>query len=405
MAPMAALAGRRVLELADEKGVYCGKLLADMGADVIKIERPGGDPTRHIPPYWGDVAHPERGLFFLYTNTSKRGVTLDLTTPEGQDLFRRLARTADLVIETFEPGYLDGLGLGYETLKRATPKLVVTSITGFGQSGPYRACKSSDLVANALAGAMYVTGTEEDPPVVLAGSQAHMMASSCAAASSMIALFHSTRCGEGQQIDISVEEVNVAVTHIAGVGRWLEDRLIPKRFGSALIAAVPSGAYPCKDGLIYIIVNRPLHWKALAQWISEVTGNDIVLDPLFEGPTANRQPVRDLLDVYIADLTARFTVNEMYHEGQRRHLAVTPVNTAAGVAEDPHLAARNYFVPVEHPGMGTLRYPGAPYRHKETPWAITRPAPRVGQHNDEIYCGEMGVSAETVGRLRRQGVI
>jgi crotonobetainyl-CoA:carnitine CoA-transferase CaiB-like acyl-CoA transferase len=401
----AALAGRRVLELADEKGLYCGKLLADMGADVIKIERPGGDPTRNIPPFWGDTPDPDRGLFFLYTNTSKRGVTLDITAPEGQALFRRLVQTADLIIETFEPGYLDGLGLGYRTLKQATPRLVVTSITGFGQTGPYRTFKSSDLVANALAGAMYVTGTEEDPPVVLAGAQAHMMASSCAAVSSMIALYHSTLSGEGQQVDISVEEVNLAVTHIAGVGRWLEDRLIPKRFGSALIAAVPSGAYPCKDGLVYLIVNRPLHWQALAQWIHEVTGNDIVLDPMFDGPTAKRQPGRDLLDMYIADLSARFTVDEMYHEGQRRHLAITPVNTATTVTQDPHLAARNYFVPVEHAGAGTLRYPGAPYRHGETPWAITRPAPRVGQHNEEIYCGELGVSAETFQDLRRRGII
>ncbi|MBP1684879.1 MAG: putative acyl-CoA transferase/carnitine dehydratase [Deltaproteobacteria bacterium] len=405
MTSAAALSGRRVLELADEKGLYCGKLLADMGADVIKIERPGGDPTRNIPPFWGDTPHPERGLFFLYTNTSKRAVTLDVTTAEGQALFRRLAQTADLVIETFEPGTMDGWGIGYQALNENNPGLVFTSITGFGQTGPHKAFKSSDLVANALAGGMYVTGVPEDPPVVLVGSQAHIMASTCAAVSSMIALFHSTLRGEGQQVDISVEEVNLAVTHIAGVGRWLEDRLIPKRIGSALIAAVPSGAYPCKDGLVYLIVNRPLHWKALAQWIYEVTGNDIVLDPMFEGPTANRQPVRDLLDVYISDLTARFTVDEMYHEGQRRHLAVTPVNTATGVVQDPHLAARNYFVAVDHPGVGTLRYPGAPYRHAGTPWAITRPAPRVGQHNEEIFCGELGLSTETVGELRQRGII
>jgi len=405
MTTTAALSGRRVLELADETGVYCGKLLADMGADVIKIERPGGDPTRNIPPFWGDTPHPERGLFFLYTNTSKRGVTLDLGAPEGQELFRRLAQTADVIIETFAPGTLDAWGIGYRALKETAPRLVFTSITGFGQTGPQRSFKSSDLVANALAGAMDVTGVPEDPPVVLAGSQAQMMASSCAAVSSMIALYHSTLRGEGQQIDISVEEVNVAVTHISGVGRWLEDRLIPKRFGSALIAAVPSGAYPCKDGMVYIIINRPLHWQTLAQWIHEVTGNDVVLEPMFEGPTANRQPVRDLLDVYISDLTARFTVAEMYHEGQRRHLAVTPVNTAASVVDDPHLAARGYFVPVEHSEMGTLRYPGAPYRASATPWAISRPAPRVGQHNEEIWCGELGLSAQTYGELRQRGII
>jgi benzylsuccinate CoA-transferase BbsE subunit len=400
-----ALSGRRVLELADEKGVYCGKLLADMGADVIKIEPPGGDPTRNLPPFWRDRAGPERSLFFLYMNTSKRGVTLDITRPEGQALFRELARTAHLIIETFEPGYLDGFGIGYAGLKTDNPRLVFTSITGFGQTGPHKQFKSSDLVANALAGAMYVTGEAEDPPVVLAGSQAYLMASTCAAASSMIALYRSTICGEGQQVDISVEEVNVAVTHICGVGKWVDDGIIPKRMGTALFASVPSGTYPCKDGLVYLMVNRPLHWKTLAQWIHEVTGNDVVLDPMFEGPSSRRQPNRDLLDVYISELTSGFTVDEIYHEGQRRHLAFTPVNTAAAVASDPRLAARDYFVSVEHPEAGTLRYPGAPYRHSETPWSITRPAPRVGEHNEEVYCGELGVTDGALRELKQRGIV
>jgi crotonobetainyl-CoA:carnitine CoA-transferase CaiB-like acyl-CoA transferase len=175
--------------------------------------------------------------------------------------------------------------------------------------------------------------------------------------------------------------------------------------GAALFASVPSGTYPCKDGLVYLMVNRPLHWKALAQWIYEVTGNEVVLDPMFEGPSSKRQPNRDLLDVYISDLTSRFTVDEMYHEGQRRHLAFTPVNTAAAVANDPQLVARNYFVPIEHAGAGTLRYAGAPYRHSETPWSITRPAPHVGEHNEEIYCGDIGLSKNTLRQYRVSEII
>ncbi len=405
MSPRGALAGRRVLELADEKGAYCGKLLADMGADVIKVEPPGGDETRRLPPFWKDMPGPDRSLFFLYMNTSKRGVTLDVAHADGQALFKQLARTADLIIETFAPGYLDARGIGYAALKADNPRLVFTSITGFGQTGPYQHFTSSDLIANALAGAMYVTGTAEDPPVVLAGTQAHMMASVTAAASSMIALYRSTISGEGQHVDISVEEVNVAVTHICGAGKWLDDHLIPKRMGASLFASVPSGTYRCKDGLIYLMVNRPLHWKALAQWIHEVTGNEVVLDPMFEGPSANRLPHRDLLDLYISELAARYTVDAMYREGQRRHLAFTPVNTAAAVAADPHLAARGYFVPLHHPGEGEVRYPGAPYRHTETPWSLRRPAPRVGEHNAEIYAGELGISAERLRDLEQRGII
>jgi benzylsuccinate CoA-transferase BbsE subunit len=394
-----------VLELADESGVYCGKLFADMGADVVKIERPGGDPTRDIPPFLRDEPDPDGSLFFLYMNTSKRGVTLDIERPEGQALFRRLAATADLVVETFAPGHLDGLGLGYEALREGNPGLVLTSITGFGQTGPHRDHRSCDVVASALGGAMHVTGEGDDPPVRLAGRQAHIAASVTAAASSMIALYHSTLCGEGQHVDVSIEEVAVSVSHICGVGKWLDDGIVPRRSGTSLFASVPSGTYPCRDGLVYLMVNRPLHWKALARWVHETTGTEEVLDPMFEGPSSNRIPYRELLDVWITDLTSRFTVQEIYREGQRRHLAFTPVNTAAAVVRDPQLTARDHFVEVEHPVAGRLRYPGAPYRHSETPWAITRPAPRAGQHNDEIYGGELGVAEDERRALRQGGVI
>jgi benzylsuccinate CoA-transferase BbsE subunit len=401
----AALRGLRVLELADASGVYCGKLLADMGADVIKIEQPGGDGTREIPPFRGDEPHPQRGLFFLYTNTSKRAVTLDISRPRGQELFKALAQTARLVVETLPPGRLDELGLGYQTLRAAKPDLVLTSITGFGQTGPYRSFASCDLVASALGGAMYVTGEEDDPPVRLAGFQALIMASTAAAVSSMIALHHGAATGEGQHVDISIEETTVSVEHISGVGKWRDDGLVPRRRGTSLFASVPSGAYPCKDGLVYLMVNRPLHWKALAQWIHEVTGNREVLDPMFEGPSSTRQPYRELLDIFISELTSQLSVDEAYHEGQRRHIAFTPVNTAASVARDPHLAARSFFVAADQPGAGRLRYPGAPYRHAETPWAIRRPAPGVGQHNEEIYGGELGLDAESLHSLARDGVI
>ncbi len=400
-----ALEGRRVLELADEKGVYCGKLLADMGADVIKVERPGGDATRYFPPFWRDEPHPERGLFFLYMNTSKRGVTLDIEKAEGRELFGRLAATADIVIETFKPGYLDGLGLGYETLQKANAGLVFTSITGFGQTGPHRDFESSDMVANAMGGSMCVVGEEEDPPVRLAGSQAHVMASTCAAASSMIALYHASLGGRGQHVDISVQEVTLSVSHISGVGKWLDDDMIPKRRGTGLFASVPSGTYFCKDGLVYLMVNRPLHWKALAEWVNEETDNEEILDSMFEGPSSNRIPYRELLDLYISELTSRHTVAEIYHEAQRRHIACTPVNTAATVAADEHLAERGYFVEVDHGPAGRLAYPGGPFVHSETPWSIRRPAPRVGEHNEEIYTGDLGLAREMLRELEEKGVI
>jgi benzylsuccinate CoA-transferase BbsE subunit len=398
--PEGALRGRRVLELADETGVYCGKLLADMGADVLKIEPPGGDETRAFPPFLRDEPGADRGLFFLYMNTSKRGLTLDLERAEGQALFRRLAATADLIVETLPPGRLHALGVGQGSLREASPRLVVTSITGFGQTGPYRHYRSSDLVAAALGGAMYVTGAAEDAPVRLAGHQACVTASTCAAASSVIAMLHASLTGAGQDVDISMEEATVAATHICGVGKWLADGIVARRAGTSLFNSTPSGTYRCRDGLVYLMVNRPLHWQALARWVHEVTDNDGILDPLFDGPSSRRQPYRDILDGWIGQLTARLTVDEVYREGQRRHLAITPVSTAGDVVDDAHLAARGYFV-----ALGPLRYPGAPYRLSETPWRLARPAPRVGEHNDEVYRGELGLSADDCAALARQGVI
>lgn len=398
----AALAGRRILELADEQGAYCGKLFADMGADVVKVERPGGDASRDRPPHWTGPSGRRFSLSFLYQNTSKRSVTLDLATAAGADVFCRLATTADVVLETLPCGTLDQLGLGWERLRERNPALVLTSLSGFGRTGPQRSFRSSDLVASALGGALYVHGYGEDPPVKLAGDHAHVMTSTCAAAATMMALHHVARTGEGQHVDIAAIEVMAAVSHICGIGKWLDDGIVPRRAGTGLFASVPSGAYPCRDGLVYLMINRPLHWKALAEWIHEETGDEAVLSPLFEGPSSARYEFRDLLDAAIGELAARFTVAEMVREGQRRHLAFTPVYSAEAVAHDEHLAARGYFVDVEHEGEGRIRYPGAPYRHARTPWRMSRIAPEPGEHNREILCDGLGLTEaelEAVGAV------
>lgn len=373
-----ALAGMRVLELSDESGMYCGKLLADLGADVLRIEAPGGDPARSIPPLWSDAAAAseaepslQTGLRFRYLNTGKRSVALNLEDAEGKRHLLELATRADLVIECLAPGRLEELGVGFETLRRENPGLLMTSITGFGQNGPHRDFSASDLVINAMGGAVYVTGDPADPPVTLAGDQAFVMASTCAAASSLIALRQRGATGLGQHIDISAQEVMLAVTHISGAGKYLDDGVVPVRNGTSLFAAVPSGAYPCKDGLIYVIVNRPLHWQALAQWIHEETGNEEVIDPMFEGPSSVRIEYRELLDIFISDMTCKFSVQELYHEGQRRHIAMTPVNSYAEVAKDPHLTARKFFVDVPQADAGTLSMPGAPYRLAATPVRVS----------------------------------
>lgn len=400
-----ALSGRRVLELADHTGAYCGKLMADMGADVIKVEPPGGESGRQIPPFLHGIDGPDRSFHFLYTNTSKRGITLAPETDLGRKLLRQLALSADIVLNTLPPGELSRLGLDLPSLTREKASLVVTSITGFGQTGPHADWKSTDLVTGAMAGPMYVTGEAEDPPVTVAGEQNTLMACTCAAASSLIALLHASRSGRGQHVDISAQETALAVSHISGVGKWLDDNIIPRRVGTGLTASVPSGAYACRDGSIYLMVNRPSHWKALADWIHEKTGNEEILDPMFEGPSSRRIEYRDLLDIFISDLTALYTVQEIFHEGQRRHIAFTPFNSVTQAVEDPQLRSRDFFTHVDHPAIGPLAYPGAPYRLSQTPWKIHRPAPQIGEHNRSVYIDELGLTEDAFLHLQNSGVI
>jgi crotonobetainyl-CoA:carnitine CoA-transferase CaiB-like acyl-CoA transferase len=391
-----ALGNLTVLEIGDEAGLYCGKLFADMGADVIRVEGRGGDRFRRVGPFLGKEPHPDRGVLHVYSNTNKRSIEANLEEPADRELFLDLIDRADLVIETLPPGRLAELKLDYDSLARRNPSLVVTSITGFGQSGPWRDFRSSDIVANALGGAMFVTGETDDPPVLLAGSQALVAAGALAASSSMIALRHAGRTGRGQQVDISLEEVVASVSHITGVGRWIEDGVIPRRSGSALTASCPSGAYPCRDGSIYLMVNRPLHWKALAQWIHEETGNEEILQTEFEGPSSARLPYKELIALFVEELTSRHTVAEIFEEGQRRHIAVTRISDVDALIADPQIAARGFFEDVDPAAESGMLMPGAPFRHSLTPWKLRRRAPRVGEHEGEIR-------SELTDRARKKG--
>ena len=224
-----ALGGRRVLEIADGKGEYCGKLLADLGADVIKIEPPGGQCTRALAPFYKDTPSRDGSLSFLYPNANKRSLVLDLTTPDGVVAFERLAASADIIV------YADGVNHGlldFERLRQANPRLVLTCISDFGLNGPWSHYLGSDLTAHALGGSAVCIGEPDDPPVALPASQAYVMASTYAAAASLAALVHVQASGQGQLIDLSVVETVVSLSHVSGAGKFLEDGIVPKRFGT-----------------------------------------------------------------------------------------------------------------------------------------------------------------------------
>ena len=396
----------RVLDLTDGKGVFCAKLLADYGADVIRVELPSGDPSRSRGPFTGDIPDAESSAYFLYYNTNKRSITLDIETESGRLLLRRLAATADVLVESQPVGYLEGLGLGYESLRETNPRLVMASISPFGQSGPWRGYKSSDLIALAASGYMQITGEPDGPPVRQGNEQSHFPGSQHAAVAIMGALYYRDMLsGEGQYIDVSLQEALITYyTDAHPALAWMELGENVTRVGTNSTLVVPLGAFPCQDGWISAGIITPREWDALAEWIYEVTGNEEVLNEQYRGGNQDRAPHIDILTAMFIDFSSRFTAEELFHEGQRRNLVFLPVTDVSDLLEDPQLEASHTWTEMEHPHAGRLKYPlGVFDIEGVTPSGI--PAPLLGQHNRDIYCGELGLTDQELVELRASGVI
>lgn len=399
-----ALQDLRVLDLADPKGLYCTKLLADLGADVIKVERPGGDAARLVGPFFHEERDPFKSLYWFHLNTNKRGITLNLDTADGRDLLKRLVRKADVMVETFPPGHLDNMGLGYSVLKEISPSLILTSITPFGQTGPWRDYASCDMVASALGGLMNVCGWPDRQPVRMAGSQAYHLASLQAAAATLVATYHRIMTGEGQHVDVSMHE-SVPICLMVSVPIYTKTGQILKRTGDQHDAAA-TGIFACKDGYVDFRL-RYQRWGDFVNWLdSEGMAADLKeerwQDPFFRNEESSVKHIDEVFHTFLM----KHTKKEIYEEGQRWGFEVGAVNTPQEVAKDPQLLAREYFVSVEHPELNsTLKYLGAPFRLSETPWRIASRAPLVGEHNGEVYEKELGFSSEEIARLKEAGII
>jgi crotonobetainyl-CoA:carnitine CoA-transferase CaiB-like acyl-CoA transferase len=396
----------RVLDLSDEKGVYCGKLLGDLGADVIKVEPPCGDRLRSRGPFYNNEIHPEKSLYFLYYNTSKGSVTLNLEHSDGRAIFRRLVEKADVLLETFPVGYLASIGLDYSVLRELNPRLVMTSITPFGQTGPLRNYKSSDLIVMGMSGFMQVTGDPYGLPVRFGDEQSHFAPSQYAAVAIVAALYYRDAISaRGQHIDISMQEtLNVYCSENTQEAGWhlLKENVI--RQGPTSKYNFPGGLYSCKDGWIGIYVVRAKEWDALAQWMVEVTGNEELLEDKYKGGVLARYEYRDMLEALLLDFTGRFTAQELFHEGQKRGIAVLPVNSVADLLVDPQLAARDFWVELDHPVVGTMKYPREGIYCDDVP-PPRKAAPLLGEDNTRVYCGELGYSDNDLEVLRTAGVI
>ncbi|MFQ5613356.1 MAG: CaiB/BaiF CoA transferase family protein [Anaerolineae bacterium] len=408
-----ALLPYRVLDLSDESGFLCGKILADMGADVLKIEPPGGDAARRIGPF----AAGRAGLYWFSYNAGKRGLTLNLDRPGGQALFKRLAASADFVVETCPPGRLAGLGLGFETLRALNPRLVMISITPFGQSGPYRDYQGSDLVAMAMSGMMSLVGEPGRPPLRVSLPQAPMWAGMHAAAGGLIAHYHRQRTGRGQQVDISLQS-GLLWALANAPAFWATNREVPRRAGRQVTGRSVTGAtmqaiYRCKDGYINFIIYGGAAGRrsnqALVEWLAE---EGLAPEALRRKDWSrfniahSTQAEIDELEGPTAELFRRYTKAEFLEQGFKRGMLGYPVADAGDILADPHLAAREFWCSLEVPALGrTLKFPGGFARFSEAGAGPGRPAPEIGQHNAEIYGGELGLTEAELAGLQAGGVI
>jgi crotonobetainyl-CoA:carnitine CoA-transferase CaiB-like acyl-CoA transferase len=415
----------RVLDLTSERGFLCGKLLGDLGADVIKIERPGGDPARAIGPFYHDELDPEKSLYWWGFNTNKRGITLDIETADGQAIFKKLIEKADFVLESFEPGYLQKLGLGYESLSAINQGIIMASITGFGQTGPYSGYKSSDITIWALAGEAYITGDPDRPPLSPSFPVSYLFAATSAAAGALIALCQRAFTGVGQQVDAPAQ---LGVAWACGPempGLWEVDKAIVRRSGG-LWRRAQTGAtsddikyvsipivYPCKDGNVrfvpFIDTGMLPSTVGMTKWVIEEGFGSETLKS-FDWSVLDWQTVsQETMDEVMGSFSRFFLTHtkvELWEGAQNRGITLCPLLTAKGMAEWDQLRAREYWEEVEHPELSsTVTYPGAFAKISGAPCAIRRRAPLVGEHNEEVYVNELRFSQEQLIALGQRKII
>jgi CoA:oxalate CoA-transferase len=399
-----ALTGVKVLEFTGfVTGPYCTKLLADLGAGVIKIEKPGlGDPARNRGPFPEDQPHPERSGLFLYLNTNKSGVTLDTGSRTGRRLFLELVHRADILVEDTPPGTMEEMGLGYDRLREENPGLIMTSITPFGQTGPYRDYRAYGLNVAHGSGSGYLTPVSPPEgdlgPVKAGGFFDEYCNGLSAAAATMVAYYGRLMTGQGEHIDISEQEASIAYDRVE-IGMFMSENFISRRVRPSSGATLAL----CRDGqIILAATGNPRHWDALVA----IMGNpDWTKDDRYKDEEGRFKHAEEL-NAHIARWTIDFPKEELYHQFARAGIPVGVVRTQGDLMErDGQLRARGFFCEIEHPEAGRLRYPSAPYLLSETPWRLDRPSPTLGQHNEVVYGGLLGYANEELVRLRQLGVI
>lgn len=405
----------RALDLTDEKGFLCGRILGDLGADVIKVEKPGGDPSRNIGPFYHDDPDPEKSLYWFAYNANKRGITLNIESSAGREIFKKLVERADFVIESFPPGYMDSLGLGYSVLSQVNPQVIMVSITSFGQTGPYATYKASDIVAMAMGGLAYITGESDRAPLRLGGTQAYANAGVQAALGALVAHYHRGTTGEGQWVDVSIQE-SVVRTLLNALNYWdIGRRNVRRAAPYRLIAGIAWQrlVWGCKDGYVSFslwggAIGAPGN-RALVEWMdSEGMAPDFLKDIewyTFDMTTVTQEEL-DRVSEPMSKFFKSHTMVELYQGALKRRVMLYPVHTIKEAAEDAQLEAREFWTELKHPELGTnITYPGVFVKLANSPLRIRHRAPLIGEHNEEIYREELGMSQEELAALKQNGVM
>lgn len=400
-----ALAGLKVVECADlVAGPYCAKLLADLGAEVIKVEAPAGDQARRRGPFPGDIPHPEKSGLFLYNNTNKRGVTLNLEAAAGRGLFERLVAEADVLVEDKPDGVMRRLGLDYAHLRALNPGLVMTSITPFGQTGPYSGYKAYHLnVYHAGSEGYVIPGGlswelyPDRQPLQAGGWVAEYDAGLAGGIATLVALHGRDLEGTGQQVDVSKQDVEICLNRNY-VTAYAYAGIVETRGTRSYSSA---GMLQCQDGYVFIHGGEDHFWSQLMDFM----GHPGWSEDSRLATRAGRNEQWGEVKHHVREWAMQHTLQELYDGCRARGIPVGIYASAEDVARAPQMRARGFIVEMEHKEAGALRYPSAGYRLSATPWAVLRPAPLLGEHNVDVFCGRFGVSRPDLVRLRQAGAI
>ena len=383
-------------------GPFSTMMLADMGADVIKIEVPGtGDDTRAYPPFTQNVNDERESLYFANINRNKRGITLNLKSEEGKEVFLKLVEKADVVIENYRSGVMDRLGLGYEVLAERNPRIIYAAVSGFGCYGPYHTRPGYDILAQAMGGMMSITGARGGEPTRAGSALGDILGGLHVTIGILAALHARELTGKGQRVDVSLMDSVIAATENTAL-RYMASGTLPPRMGNRYLAVSPYDSFACKDGQLIVAAGNQRLFERLFTEILDRP--DMVEDPRFtdmQGRLDNQDALKEVIEAWLADKTQEEATAILLEHG----IPAGPILDIAQILDDPHVAEREMFVAQTHPTLGDIRINGCAIKLQDTPASVREPAPALGEDLEDVLCNMLGYTAAELEELRANGAV